>query len=362
VHPADPGRGSKIARKSFTRSPADTEAFPGDNIHLRAELSAQYDFSRIVGNSSSMRSVYEQIAQVACANTTVLISGESGTGKELVAHALHLNSPRADAPFIKVSCAALPEELIESELFGHERGAFTDATRRRPGRFEMANGGTLFLDEVSALTQSVQVKLLRVLQTREFERIGGTETLGVDVRLIVATNRALEREMAAGRFRADLYYRLHVFSISMPSLRERKEDIPLLVTYFIDKLTNERKRRGRNLRVSPVALEWMQEYEWPGNVRELQNAVERAFVMAEGDVIHHYHLPEPIQRALTSGTVASIDLFEAVSQYERDLICHTLRRTRGNRNQAAKRLRLSERTLAYKLRKHGIDHADLREY
>lgn len=308
-----------------------------------------------------MRSVYEQIAQVACANTTVLISGESGTGKELVAHALHVNSTRADGPFVKVSCAGLPEDLIDSELFGHEPGAFTDALRRRAGRFELANGGTLFLDEVSELTQSVQLKLLRVLQTREFERVGGNETLSVDVRLIVATNRPLEREMAAGRFRSDLYYRLHIFPISMPTLRERKEDIPLLVKYFIDRLKNERKRRWRDLRVSPVALNWMLEYEWPGNVRELQNAIECAFVMAEGDVIHHYHLPEPMQRAFAPGATASIDLFEAVAAYERDLICHTLHRTRGNRNQAAKLLHLSERTLAYKLRKHAIDHVNFRK-
>jgi Nif-specific regulatory protein len=197
------------------------EAFTGDNTNLRTELSLTYDFSRIIGDSNAMRAVYEQIAQVACSNTAVLITGESGTGKELVAHALHINSPRARAPFVKVNCAVLPEDLIESELFGHERGAFTDAHQRRMGRFELAAGGTLFLDEVGELSQPAQAKLLRVLQTREFERVGGTAVLQADVRLVAATNRDLESDIASMRFRADLYYRLNIFPISLPSLRDR---------------------------------------------------------------------------------------------------------------------------------------------
>jgi Nif-specific regulatory protein len=306
-----------------------------------------------------MRAVYEQIAQVACSNVTVLISGKSGTGKELVAHALHINSPRAAAPFVKVNCAALPEDLIESELFGHERGAFTGAHQRRMGRFELASGGTLFLDEVGDLGQSAQGKLLRVLQMSEFERVGGNETLHADVRLIAATNRELDQEMAAGRFRTDLYYRLHIFPITMPALRDRKDDIPLLVEHFIGKLG---KKLGRNaIHLSPIALDWMLKYDWPGNVRELQNAVESACLMADNEVIHHYHLPEPVRQSYAVGAVASVGLFDAMAGYERDLICDALRTTRSNRTQAAKLLRVSERVLAYKLRKYGINHADFRD-
>jgi Nif-specific regulatory protein len=349
----------KAAFKDLGFANRNDEAFPGDNPHLRAELSTQYDFSRIIGNSNSMRAVYEQIAQVARSNMSVLITGESGTGKELVAHAVQINSPRAGAPFIKVNCAALPEELMESELFGHERGAFTHANQRRAGRFELANDGTLFLDEIGDLGQSAQAKLLRVLQTGEFERVGGTETLRTDVRLIVATNRELDKEMSAGRFRADLYYRLHIFPISVPSLRERKEDIPLLIEHFIAELNQGRGRSA--IRLSPIALDWLHKYDWPGNVRELENAIESAFLMAENEVIHHYHLPEPMRQSYAVGGVASVGLFDAMASYERDLICDALRTTRSNRSKAAKLLRVSERVLAYKLRKHDIDHADFRE-
>jgi Nif-specific regulatory protein len=347
---------SKIAVKDQSDEEPKGAAFAADNLNLRAELSARYDFSRLIGNSNAMRAVYEQVAQVACSNTTVLISGESGTGKELVAHALHLNSPRAAGVFVKVNCAALPEDLIESELFGHERGAFTSAHQRRQGRFELAAGGTLFLDEIGELSLPAQAKLLRVLQTREFERVGGTETLSANVRLIAATNRELEKELAAGRFRADLYYRLNIFPITLPPLRERKEDIPQLIEHFLARLNQE---RGSQRQLSPLAYEALLGYDWPGNVRELQNAVERAYLMAEGEVLHHYHLPQPLQETSENGA-ASLGLFEAVEAFERDLIRHALRTTRGNRNQAAKLLRLSERALAYKVRKHGIDHTDFR--
>jgi Nif-specific regulatory protein len=350
---------SKLVVKDLALARKNAEVFRGDNPQLRAELSAQYDFSRIIGNSASMRVVYEQIAQVACSNTTVLITGESGTGKELVAHAVQINSARADAPFIKVNCAALPQGLIDSELFGHERGAFTDGNQRRAGRFELARGGTLFLDEIGELSQLTQAKLLRVLQSGEFERVGGEETLSADVRLIVATNLELDKELAAGRFRADLYYRLHIFPISMPPLRERKEDLALLVDHFIANLNRE--RGGGAIHLSPIALDWVLRYDWPGNVRELQNAVESAFMKAENEVIHHYHLPEPMRQSFAVGAVASVGLFDAVASYERDLICDALRTTRSNRTKAAKLLRVSERVLAYKLRKHEIDHADYRE-
>ncbi|MDQ3010259.1 MAG: sigma-54 dependent transcriptional regulator [Acidobacteriota bacterium] len=353
---------SKVSVPGLIVAPSQAESFVDDNVNLRAELSVRYDFSRLVGNSNAMRAVYEQIAQVASSNTTVLVTGESGTGKELVAHALHINSARSDGAFVKVNCAALPEDLIESELFGHERGAFTDAHQQRLGRFELASGGTLFLDEIGELSQSAQAKLLRVLQTREFERVGGTETLSTDARLIAATNCDLEKEIEAGRFRADLYYRLNIFPIPMPPLRERKEDIPLMVDHFLARLNEE--RGGKIRRLSPIAFDSMLDYDWPGNVRELQNAIERAFVMAESGVVHHYHLPQPVPQAMLPSAENSqaegFDLFEAVDAYEKDLICHALRATRGKRNQAAKLLRVSERALAYKVRKHGIDHLEFR--
>ncbi len=353
---------SKVAVNGLIVAPSETESLVDDNVNLRAELSVRYDFSRLIGNSNAMRAVYEQIAQVACSNTTVLVTGESGTGKELVAHALHINSARSAGAFVKVNCAALPEDLIESELFGHERGAFTDAHQQRLGRFELANGGTLFLDEIGELSQPAQAKLLRVLQTREFERVGGTETLRTDIRLIAATNRDLEKEMEAGRFRSDLYYRLNIFPISLPSLRERKEDIPLMLDHFLARLNQERGGKAR--RLSPLAFDSMLGYDWPGNVRELQNVIERAFVMAESDVVHHYHLPQSQPQIVLSpaetAAAEGFDLFQAVDAYEKDLICHALRTTRGNRNQAAKLMRVSERALAYKVRKHGIDHLEFR--
>jgi len=332
---------------------AATQRLLDENANLRAELSERYDFSRLIGDSGAMRQVYEQIAQVACTSATVLVSGETGTGKELVAHALHINSPRAAKPFIKVNCAALPESLIETELFGHERGAFTGAITNKPGRFELAEGGTLFLDEIGELSANVQIKLLRVLQEREFERVGGTETLRVDVRVIAATHRELEKEVAAGRFRADLYYRLNVFTITMPALRERREDIPLLAEYFLKKYVRE---HGKDVgRLSSPALERLRAYGWPGNVRELENALERAVVVADGPLIHHYHLPPALQTIEPDNSRAGGSLFESVEAYERELICDALRTTRGNRNRAAKLLKVSERVLSYKVRKYALD-------
>jgi Nif-specific regulatory protein len=324
-----------------------------ENMHLRGELRARYDFSHIVGTSGPMRQVYEQIAQVAGTNTTALIRGESGTGKELIAHAIHYNSPRAQKPFVKVSCAALPDSLIESELFGYERGAFTGAQARKKGRFELAEGGTLFLDEIGDISLSTQVKLLRVLQEREFERLGGTEPVKTNVRLIAATNKDLEKAIAAGVFREDLHYRLNVFSIFVPPLRERKPDILLLADHFLEKYSGE---HGQNIkRISTPAIDMLMSYHWPGNVRELENTIERAVLVCDSNVIHAHHLPPTLQTAEASGTVMNTSLAEAVDAYEKDLIQDALKTARGNRSKAAKLLHSTERIISYKVKKYEID-------
>jgi Nif-specific regulatory protein len=324
-----------------------------ENALLKRELQQKYDFRNIVGTSKEMRDVYEQIAQVAPSGATVLIRGESGTGKELVAHAIHYNSPRSSKPFVKVNCAALPESLIESELFGHEKGAFTGAVARKRGRFELAEGGTLFLDEIGDLSPAMQVKLLRALQEREFERVGGTETIKVNVRLITATNVDLEQAVSDGRFRSDLYYRLNVFSIYLPPLRERKTDILLLADHFLEKYGRQNGKRIK--RISTPAIDMLMTYHWPGNVRELENVVERATLVCEGNVIHGYHLPPTLQTAEGSGTVTKMSLDQAISAFEKDLIQDALKTTRGNRARAARLLDTTERILGYKVKKYEID-------
>lgn len=324
-----------------------------ENALLKRELQRKYDFRNIVGTSKEMRDVYEQIAQVAPAGATVLIRGESGTGKELVAHAIHYNSPRSSKPFVKVNCAALPESLIESELFGHEKGAFTGAVARKRGRFELAEGGTLFLDEIGDLSPTMQVKLLRVLQEREFERVGGIETLKVNVRLITATNVDLEQAVSEGRFRSDLYYRLNVFSIYLPPLRERKTDILLLADHFLEKYGGQNGKRIK--RISTPAIDMLMSYHWPGNVRELENVVERATLVCEGNVIHGYQLPPTLQTAEGSGTMTNMSLDQAVGAFEKDLIQDALKTARGNRARAARLLDTTERILGYKVMKHEID-------
>jgi Nif-specific regulatory protein len=324
-----------------------------ENALLKRELQQKYDFRNIVGTSKEMRDVYEQIAQVAPSGATVLIRGESGTGKELVAHAIHYNSPRSSKPFVKVNCAALPESLIESELFGHEKGAFTGAVARKRGRFELAEGGTLFLDEIGDLSPAMQVKLLRALQEREFERVGGTETIKVNVRLITATNVDLEQAVSDGRFRSDLYYRLNVFSIYLPPLRERKTDILLLADHFLEKYGRQNGKRIK--RISTPAIDMLMTYHWPGNVRELENVVERATLVCEGNVIHGYHLPPTLQTAEGSGTVTKMSLDQAINAFEKDLIQDALKTTRGNRARAARLLDTTERILGYKVKKYEID-------
>jgi Nif-specific regulatory protein len=324
-----------------------------ENTQLREELRERYEFSNIVGNSGTMRRVYEQVAQVVGTGATVMIRGESGTGKELIAHALHHHSPRAGKPFVRVNCAALPETLVETELFGHERGAFTGAQARRKGKFEQADGGTLFLDEIGELSPSTQAKLLRVLQGREFERLGGNETVRVDVRLITATNKDLEKALAEGTFREDLYYRLNVFSIFVPPLRERKSDVLLLADHFVEKYARAHQRTIK--RISTPAIDMLMAYHWPGNVRELENTIERAVLVADGDVIHGHHLTPTLQTAEASGTVVSRSLGEAVGVFESNLIQDALKSTRGNRAKAARLLDTTERILSYKVRRYGID-------
>ena len=332
----------------------DRRRLEDENTHLRQELRERYDFSNIIGTSGPVRQMYEQVAQVAGTNTTVLIRGESGTGKELIAHAIHYNSLRAKKPFVKVSCAALPDTLIESELFGHEKGAFTGAETRKKGRFELAEGGTLFLDEIGDINLNTQIKLLRVLQEREFERLGGTETIKANVRLLAATHKDLEKAITDGTFREDLYYRLNVFTIFVPPLRDRKADLLLLADHFLEKLSHEHHKIIK--RISTPAIDMLMSYHWPGNVRELENVLERAVLVCDGQVIHAHHLPPSLQTAESSGTVTRLALRDAVEAYEKDIIQDTLKTTRGNRAKAARLLDTTERVLNYKVRQLAIDY------
>jgi Nif-specific regulatory protein len=324
-----------------------------ENLRLTEELKDRFKPSNIIGNSSAMQEVYDLIAQVSGSEATVLIRGESGTGKELVAHAMHYASRRAGKPFIKVNCAALPESVIESELFGHEKGAFTGAIAARKGRFELADGGTLFLDEVGDLSQTLQIKLLRVLQEREFERVGGTSTTKVDVRVIAATNSDLEKLIEQGRFRQDLYYRLNVFPIHIPPLRERKTDILLLADYFVEKYSKANHKDVR--RISTPAIDMLMAYHWPGNVRELENCIERAVLLSDDDVIHGHRLPPTLQTAEASGTAFRGRLKGALEGVERELILDALKSSRGNMSRAAKALGISERIMSLRVSKFGID-------
>jgi Nif-specific regulatory protein len=330
----------------------EKEKLLAENNDLKRELREKYDFSHIIGNSSTMRSVYDQVAQVARSNATVLIRGESGTGKELIANAIHYNSLRSKKPFIKINCAALPESLIESELFGYEKGAFTGAQQRKKGRFELAEGGTLFLDEIGDLPPPTQIKILRFLQEREFERLGGTETIKANVRLIAATNKNLEQAISEGAFREDLFYRLNVFTIFLPPLRERKSDILLLAENFVEKYERE---HGKHIkRISTPAIDMLTSYHYPGNVRELENAVERAVLVCDGNVIHGHHLPPTLQTAELTGTVQRIALEQAVEAFEQDLIKDALKTTRGNCSKAARLLDTTDRILSYKIKRYGI--------
>jgi len=325
-----------------------------ENIRLRHELEDKFRPENIIGNSNAMRDVYQQIHQVASSDTTVLIRGESGTGKELVAHALHYSSPRADGPFIKVNCAALNENLLESELFGHEKGAFTGAIQSRIGRLEEANGGTLFLDEIGEFSSVTQVKLLRVLQERQFERVGSNKTIKTNARLLVATNRDLEKSVEQEGFRQDLYYRINVFPIFLPPLRDRKDDILLLADFFVEEYSKKMSKDVR--RISTPAINMMVAYHWPGNVRELENCIERAVLLSTDGVIHSHHLPPTLQTSDASDTIGTGSLKERTDLYERDIIVDALKRCNGNLASTARDLKTTPRIIRYKVKDLGVDH------
>ena len=324
-----------------------------ENLRLQSELRERFEPSNIIGKSKGMREVYNLIAQVSKSNATVMIRGESGTGKELVANAIHYNSLRANKPFIKVNCAALPETVLESELFGHEKGAFTGAISERKGRFELARGGTIFLDEVGDLPPTVQIRLLRVLQEREFERVGATRTTKVDVRVIAATNRNLEELMEEGKFREDLYYRLNVFPIYIPPLCERKTDILLLADFFVERFSKANNKRIQ--RTCTHAIDMLMNYHWPGNVRELENCIERAVLLSNESVIYGYHLPLSLQTSTYTGTILYGTLQGELERLERDLIMDALKTSRGNITKAAQILGTSERIIGLRVQKHNID-------
>ncbi len=338
---------------SRRRARQEQEYLRRENVRLRDELRERRGPENIVGTSRPMQEVYELIYQVAASDVAVLIRGETGTGKELVADAIHFASPRARGPLVKVHCAALPETLLESELFGHEKGAFTGAVESKPGRFELANGGTIFLDEVSELTPTVQAKLLRVLQDKSFERIGGTETTTVDVRVLAATNADLEKGVAAGRFRQDLFYRLNVFPVFLPPLRERKSDLMLLADHFLEKHSQQLGRPAR--RITTPAIDLMMTYHWPGNVRELENVIQRALLLSDDGVIRAHHLPPSLQSASSTGTELRGSFDALVAAYERELIVEALKTTRGNKARAARLLGTTSRILSYQAGKLGIN-------
>ncbi|KPJ77798.1 MAG: nif-specific transcriptional activator NifA [Deltaproteobacteria bacterium SG8_13] len=336
----------------------EKEKLREENQRLRKELENKYRITNIIGNSNKMREVFQMISQVSKSNATVLIRGESGTGKELAANSIHYNSHRAKNSFVKVNCAALPANLIESELFGHEKGAFTGAIRQKSGKFELAHRGTIFLDEIGAVDLGVQASLLRVLQEKEFERVGGSKTIKVDVRVVAATNKNLEDAVEEGVFRGDLYYRLNVFPIYMPPMRERKTDILLLADHFLEKYAGENNKDIR--RFSTPAIDMLMNYHWPGNVRELENCIERAVLLCEEGVIHSYHLPPTLQTGVESDTLPALSLEEAVANLEREMIIDALKNTRGNITSAADLLQTTVRKFAYKAGKYGVHYKHYR--
>ena len=328
-----------------------------ENEYLLNKLQQTYDFTNMIGKTEKIQELFRLIKDVAATNTTVLIDGESGVGKELIANAIHYNSPRVKRPFVKVNCGVLAESLLESELFGHVRGAFTGAIKDKIGRFEMANGGTLFLDEIGDISLNMQLKLLRVLQEGEFERVGGTETLKVDVRIVAATNKDLKKAIKEGTFRQDLYYRLNVIPILVPPLRERREDIKYLVNHFIEKFN---RVYGKSIReIEPRAMEIIENYDYPGNIRELENLIERIVVLDKKSKISVSDLPDSVRQASGEFDDETIDfdkgLGNLVEDYERNLILKALEQNSFNKLQTAKMLNMNRGTLMSKLKKYGIN-------
>ena len=334
-----------------------------ENQALKGHLKRKYDFGKMIGYADNMKKIFETIEKVAASDSTVIIYGESGTGKELVAKAIHFNSERSNYPLVAVNCGAIPEELLESELFGHEKGAFTGATRQRMGRFELAHGGTIFLDEIGDMSPSLQVKVLRVIQEKQFERIGGVKTIDVDVRIICATNQDLEKAIAEKKFREDLYYRINVIPIHLPPLRDRKVDVPILVNHFVRKFSKLKKKPEKKL--TPEALSYITKYSWPGNVRELENLIEMLVVLKEDIEIGVHDLPDKI---LVAGgapdreeavpvelTEAGLDFNDLVDQFERELLSKALLKTGGAKKKAAELLRLNRTTFVEKLKRFKIN-------
>jgi DNA-binding NtrC family response regulator len=328
----------------------ETQELKRETRQLRQRVRDRVAPGNIVGSSPPMQRVFEIVDQVAPSRATVLITGESGTGKELVANAIHQRSPRASGPFVKLHCAALAESLLESELFGHERGAFTGAMARKDGRFQIADGGTLFLDEIGEISPAIQVKLLRFLQEHEFERVGGTQTIRVNVRVIAATNRNLPEEVAKGRFREDLFYRLNVVTLEMPPLRDRRSDIPALAKFFLDRYASE---NGKTIEgFEPDTLQLLAAYDWPGNVRELENAIERAVVLTTGSNLEARSLPAHVRPKLTPAGMPLIP-GATMADIERYAILETLKATGGSTSKAAEMLGISTRTIQYRLHEYN---------
>ncbi|MDR1865150.1 MAG: sigma 54-interacting transcriptional regulator [Bacteroidales bacterium] len=343
------GRNISIHRKHFEELEAlRRENQLLSNKHLKPD--------NIIGNSSMMVELYQLIERVSPTNSTVMIRGESGVGKELIAEAIHQRSPRASKAFIKVNCSALPEHLIESELFGHEKGSFTGANASHTGRFEMANGGTIFLDEIGDVPLSIQVKLLRVLQQKQIERVGGTKTIDIDVRIITATNRDLEELIRINSFREDFYYRINVFPIYVPALRERRADIPILTDHFIQKHNQLNNMSVK--RITGGALDMLMLYSWPGNIRELENVIERAMILTSDDVIHSYNLPPTLQTGVSSNTIDKGPLDAVLERVEKQMITDALISTRGNITKAAEQLKITERIMGLRIKQYQINPQD----
>jgi DNA-binding NtrC family response regulator len=332
------------------------QSLRSENQRMREELDQRYQFGNIVGRSPAMRDIFHTVERVAPTRATVLLAGESGVGKDMIARAIHQNSPRKTHPFVKINCTAIPENLMESELFGYEKGAFTGANTSKPGKFEQADGGTVFLDEIGDVPGNIQVKLLRILQERQFERLGSNLTRNVDVRVVAATNVDLRAALEEGRFREDLYYRLNVVPINIPPLRERKEDIPFLAKHFVQKLSKELGTAARE--ISPAAMERLIAHPWPGNVRELENTIERSLVLASGDVLQPADIrlePPRNSVAIASQQTPLLPEGETLEHWEQMMIREALRRANGNKSHAARMLGLTRNALRYRLSQMGME-------